>query len=779
MMRAVYRLPLIFAGYILFTTVFLVFASPSLAARPSSLTMQGEDEKTVSWTLTADSMTTLSVNEVMEATGNVVLKRGNEYLKADYARYYAATKWVYLRGNVKAKMGQDEMSASEAEFDLRSRIGWLKHGEIFMAGPHMYFTGQRIDKHWGDVYSFKEAKVTACDGDVPIWSLEAAEAVVELDGYAQLWRPKFQVKDVPVMAAPWMVLPAKKERQSGFLSPEFGYGSSRGLFYNQPFFWAIDESQDMTVNEYFMSQRGLMQGVEYRARPSLQETAWVRFDWLYDKKVVKSEADDDVNRNDNLLRTNPERYWLRGMYDGHLADPHWKLRADLDYVSDQNMLHEFKSGWSGYSRSRDELFNLFHRDLREKDLGRRSGFLLFRDWDRVSASFSSMYTQTQSLGHGNNSRATDTTLQTLPQADFFLFKGGVVENIPLEMEANMQAGYMYRRSGTRGMRYVMEPSASLPLNGKYGSFMATTGVRQAFYATDTYETTVANEKKYDGTRQTVPTFQVDTSTELMRTFKLGPSLEPKQENLNETSWTAVRHTIQPRVRYRNIPLVDQSKNPGYDSGDRIRPRNELVYSVTNILTRKRERVVAQKPAKEGDPPTFATTENYLEVVRFSLEQTYDVREAERTDERAEYERRPYGDVVGEVTVSLDEFISLTSRSRWSPYMEEFTAHDQGVTFRFPSWGHIYTGFGYRSKLDEYTRQRSHDVRTLKGSGLVDLYGPLSVSFSYSHDFQRNNDVEREVRLIYNHQCFQVFGTFRKDGYENYYGMQIALLGLGN
>ena len=113
--------------------------------------MQAEDERSVTWTLTADKVTSQNDSEILEAYGNVELRRGTEYLKADYARYYSSTKWVFLKGHVRALMGKDEMKAEEAEFDLSSRVGWLKHGEVFMDGPHIYFSGDRIDKHWGDV----------------------------------------------------------------------------------------------------------------------------------------------------------------------------------------------------------------------------------------------------------------------------------------------------------------------------------------------------------------------------------------------------------------------------------------------------------------------------------------------------------------------------------------------------------------------------------------------------------------------------------------------------
>ncbi|GHV54160.1 LPS-assembly protein LptD [Deltaproteobacteria bacterium] len=760
--------------------------TPEQEENLTNLTMRAEDERNISWSLTADKVTTLSSNDVIEATGHVVLQRGSESLKADYARYYAGTKWVFLRGNVDVHMGRDAMQAEEAEFDLRSRVGWLKRGRIFMAGPHMYLAGERIDKHWGDVYSFVDAKLTVCDGDVPAWSLEADEAVVEIDGYAQLWRPRLQIKDIPVMMSPWMIIPAKKERQTGFLTPEYGQSSKRGFYYNQPFFWAIDESRDITLNEYFMDRHGLMQGVQYRSRPSIRETTWLRIDWLYDKKRVTDDSNDPVNPSDGYVRTNQNRYWLRGMYEGQLADPKWKLRMDVDFLSDQNFLHEFSRGDSGYDRSREDLFRLFNRDIQEKDLLRQSGLMLFRDWERVSVNFSSTYLQDPTLGHGNRKLNMDDTVQHLPQIDIFLNKGYLIDPLPFEIAANAEAGYMYRRNGTRGMRYSLSPTLSLPLNSRYGSLIASAGLQQTFYATDSYEKTAPNgygagqtapaSHGDHGKHQTVPTFQIDASSNLTRTYSFGSSLTPTRENVGETTWTAAQHTIQPRVRYKNIPLENQNRNPFYDSNDRIRPQNELTYSLTNIITRKRERVIAKKPAKENEEISPEIARDYLDFLRLSLEQTYDVRESRREDKQEEYARRPYGDLIAEATVNFSEYLAFTSRSAYSPYLDTFTSHDHGVTLNYVPWGHLYTGFGYRRAMNEYLRTRNSDLRMLTASGELTILDPFSLQFSLSQDLENGDNVNRELRLVYQHQCFQIMGVFAKDAIEEHYGFRIALVG---
>ena len=158
------------------------------------LTIPMEDTKEASWNLEADKLVTLSDNTIVEAQGGVVLQRGNDILKADFARYYSATNWVYLKGNVFVRMGKDDIHSDEAEFDLHSKTGWLTNGHVFMEGPHIYFSGSRIIKHWGDRYTFNKAKVTTCDGTSPAWSMNAEQAVVEIDGYAQLFHSTFDVK---------------------------------------------------------------------------------------------------------------------------------------------------------------------------------------------------------------------------------------------------------------------------------------------------------------------------------------------------------------------------------------------------------------------------------------------------------------------------------------------------------------------------------------------------------------------------------------------------------
>ncbi len=761
--------------------LFFMSAWPALAADP--LEMRTEDERTVTWTLDADKVSTLNEAEVMEATGNVALRRGDDYLKADYARYYMSTKWVYLKGNVVVHMGKDDIKAEEAEFDLRSRTGWMKKGEIFMAGPHTYFAGEQIDKHWGDVYTFKKAKITTCDGESPAWSFTADEAVVEIDGYARLWGSSFQIADVPTIYSPFLVLPAKKERQSGFLMPDMGMSEKRGFFYNQPYFWAINDYSDMTFNEYFMAERGFMQGMEYRNRMSEDEALWLRFDWLKDKQTIKDDGDNYDLGGDGLVRTNSDRYWLRGMFDARLpGDAQWRLRGDLDYVSDQYFLRDFKDSYSGYRRSRNELFSLFSRDLQEKDQDRRSGIMLFRDWERGSFALSGRYTQDPTLGNGNQPRSEDDTVQALPVADAFLHKGRILPDFPLEIAASAQAGYMYRQSGTRGARYDINPSLSIPINTRYGSIMATGAIRQTIYDTENpahSDNSPDNSGNEYGDSRTLPAFQAAGSTEFARIYHLDSApLALTKENAGQSRWTGLRHAVRPRVGYRNIPMVDQHNNPYYDESDRIGPQNELFYELENVITRKREQVTLRTDDKGVALPEVSS--DYLDVVRLRFAQAYSIREARRDDDLDTYDRQPFSDFLTDLTLNYDQYLGLSTRSYYSPYLNKVTKHEHGIKLTWPEHGTFYTGLTILEKVDDYYRQRDNRIAQWRFAGNTILYGPWSTAFYFDLDVNSDSQAERGLDLIYNHQCFQVIFRYADDSDgDQSYRLLFSLSGLGD
>jgi len=378
-----------------------------------------ETDEELAWSLNADTITTLPGNTILEAKGNVLITRGADTLEADFARYFSDTQWVYLEGNVRVNMGSDTLRATSAEFDLNSKTGWLKDGHVFMEGPHIYFSGSQMIKHTGNQYTFHNAYITTCDGESPAWSVQADSAIVEIDGYAQLYHANVNIKDHKILYSPYMVLPAKTSRQSGFLLPDYGYSTKRGIYYTQPYYHVIDESSDLTVYGTVMTEVGPMLGLEYRAQPLSTQKTWLMASLGHDRKTIESPSEDDVYPKSPSLRTNSERYWFRGMADGLFGASGWRYRSNIDYVSDQNYLREFEQEMFGFDYSRDSLFAMFGRDLNDYNEDRLSGLNLYKDWDLFSFVASAQYTQNPYLGHGNRLLSEDETVQRIPQFDLF------------------------------------------------------------------------------------------------------------------------------------------------------------------------------------------------------------------------------------------------------------------------------------------------------------------------------------------------------------------------
>lgn len=780
----------------------LLLGTGSALAADNVLTMRSEDAEDVKWNLSADKLSTLGQNTVIEAEGGVVLERGKDILKADFARYYTETNWVYLKGNVFIRMGRDDLKAEEAEFDLRSKTGWLVDGNVFIEGPHVYFSGEKIVKHWGDRYTFNQAKVTTCDGVNPAWSMTAREAVVEIDGYAQLFHSSFQVKDQGLFYSPFMILPAKTTRQSGFLPPDYGYGSKRGLYYTQPYYMVLDESRDMTFYGGFMTEIGPTLGLEYRSHPFTDEKSLLIASGIYDKNVYKNLGSDPFNSG--LRRTNQERYWLRGMSDGYLGTTGWRYRTNIDYVSDQDYLREFDNGPLGFSRSRDALFNMFGRDLAENDQNRVSQAMLFKDWDRFSLVGSLRYEQNPALGNGNASRASSDLVQQLPRLDAFLNKGRMLANLPLEVQAHVTTGYMYRHRGTSGLRTEFFPQLSLPVDLKYLSLIGTAGLRTTWYSNERtsgdmpYFASSSGRRQNDETRF-VPEFNVSAFTEANRvwTFEDMAPEDITPANIGTTSTVGLRHQVQPRMDYSRINRVDQSKNPYYISDDRIFARNELTYSITNILTRKRATVIAAPkdgaaPAEPGTPPDAAKVAyDYVDLVRWRIESGYDFHERDRDMLTDTYARRPFIDVLSDLDLYITDWLGYNDKTFVSPHTGKITRHDHSLVFTLPSWGQWVTGMTFRDREYEYRRRFRFDdpsdlrfasaIRLLQNHLSLQLNPTWGIRLSDYRDLRRGNNFgkayDQVAEVIYSAQCYRFIGRFSYDGYERRYGVFVEIPGL--
>lgn len=793
----------IFIYSIIIPFLFIVF-SPLQALSIGNLsetTQKDTKESQTTWNLEADKLTTLSNNTIIEAEGNIILTKGSDIFKADFARYYQKTEWLFLKKNVVIKIGEDEINADEAEFNLNTKTGWINNGSMFISSSHIYLSGSRIIKHYGDYYTFNHVKITTCDGPNPAWSISAKKAIVEIDGYAQLYDSTFSIKDIDVMYSPIFTLPAKQTRQSGFLNPSYGLSQQRGVYYTQPYFLNIDQSSDLTFYAGLMTKVGPLGSIKYRSHKFTNQKTWFAATGIHDRENIVTPGKDPVYPSSQLVRNNYQRYWVRGMADGFIGNSTWRYISNLDYVSDQDYLREFDQDLTGFSRSRNEMFQMFGRDIQEDDQNRLNSLLIRKDWQRIGLVGNIRYEQDPKLGHGNRPVSKSELTQRIPQVDMFLYQGKLFQPFLLEGAAHLQSAYMYRAKGTRGWRTEFYPKLTLPVDLKYGSVITTVGLCETYYQTDLKSHTspvapyvpITKTPRQTGQHRSLVNLTIESSTQAHRVWHLKNknSIKIHPENVGRTFCTALRHTIQPRISYNFIPREGQEKNPFYILGDRILPKNDLTYSITNILTKKLTTVSVNDKNKEDDKnvtPTLITS--YHDLLFYKLAAGYDFEEERRKQYVKKYPRRPIKDIYSELELYVLSWLTYSGKTFISSYNANVTRHDHYITLKtgMLSWK---TGLSFRDQYYNYRENlqyrdenniiMSSRLRLLQNSFSIQPTQNIRITLEDFRNLREGGAFGKTnsqlAEITYLAQCYRIIGRYRYDGYDRSYTILIEVPGL--
>jgi len=760
------KLRILFISLLCVTTVLSFFVPAPLAA----------PDEPQSWRLLADKTAASHDNQYLEAFGNVVLDRGSDYIRADYARYYQSTKWVFLKGNVNARFQGDFLKAEEAEFDLNTNTGWLKNGQVFMEDPHMYFEGAVLKKTGPDTYEFREATITVCDGERPAWSIKSSRGDITVDGYAHLWAPRFQILDQPVLAAPYAVIPVKTKRQSGFLLPEIGTSKRLGLTYDQPYYQVIDEEQDVTLYSHLMTNKGLMLGAEYRMVPDIHSKGVWKLDYLYDHQA---EGESLYSDNIGMSRTNRNRWWARGKFDGYLGEPDWNLKIDLDMVSDQDYLREFSRGYSGFNKSRRDFLQYFGRDIEDSDSDLRiNRALISRNWGDFGFQGLMEYNQNLEYGSNNNlagkDKSNDPTLQRLPELNLHLYQTQL-SNTPLTIEGSSQLASFQREYGTTGTRFDIRPVVGLPLHFQYGSIIPKAGVRSTSYFVQRFEGDDASVDTDQSTQSRfIPEFSTTAYTEFSKIFTLNED-DTVSRDLDSPTWLKLKHAVQPRLEYAYVPDMDQGKYPYFDDTDRIEEKNELTYSITNVFTTKTGKWQPSSD-QQGEAGLHV---DFFEMVRLRFEQSYSIREASRGHSTGEYSRRPFSDVLTDLTTRLSPWLYLSNKTWFSPYEGQVTEHEHSLHAYYEDLLYASFSLDFLEEIDEYMRQEQELQRIASFKAGVAFNRQWSAAVLYRVDWEASTDLEKKLTLRYDHQCFSAETSWSQTDEDSRFEFRVILAQLGS
>jgi LPS-assembly protein len=280
---------------------------------------------------------------VFKLSRNVELKFPDMRFYADYVEYYGDTNRLIATGNVLVIQKDHQIAADRADFNAKTKLGIFYNARGFAAmgvqpdasafgtvQPDVQFYGETLEKIGPDTYIISHGGFTTCTQANPRWTMTSGSLRLRVDHYAFLKNTLLKAKGVPVLYLPLMYYPLSKDnRSTGFLLPTYGSSTILGQTISNGFFWAINRSQDATVQHDWYSNTGQQVSGEYRY-VSLLGSGNLNTRYLNEHPTVLVDPITGSQSQQDGRKT----YFLNGNLSQGLGGG-WYTQARADYSSNQ------------------------------------------------------------------------------------------------------------------------------------------------------------------------------------------------------------------------------------------------------------------------------------------------------------------------------------------------------------------------------------------------------------------------------------------------------------
>ncbi len=230
-----------------------------------------------------------TVHKIVRLSGNVQVVFKHNHMRADEAEIDLLKKTILANGHVALENPKAHLEGTRMLMNYETVTGVIYDG--FVQSGRVTFEGEMIEKIGPEDYVAHNGRYTACTNCPEDWSFSGSTIKATLGGYADITYPILRVRGVPIFISPWLTVPLKSSRESGFLVPGGDFSNLGGGALEIPYFWAISKSQDMTITGKRYDKRGYKAIIEHRYILNRESAGTLHTAYMYDKAFL------DVNQN--------------------------------------------------------------------------------------------------------------------------------------------------------------------------------------------------------------------------------------------------------------------------------------------------------------------------------------------------------------------------------------------------------------------------------------------------------------------------------------------------
>ena len=291
----------------------------------------------------ADAVVDDRSQKLVTATGHVEARYQGRTLRADKLTYNSVTGVSHAIGHVVIVNADGSVEYStDTELDDQFRTAVALGFSARMQDNVTIVAGAAI-RRTETVSELKNGLYTPCaickpDGKTPkkpTWSIQAKSIVEDRDHQVIYYKNAIiRVAGIPVFYSPifWHPDPTA-QRSSGLLAPRrIEYSRRLGFTYEQPYYWAISPSSDLTIMPQINTRVAPMLNLRYREEFYSGEID-IRTGYTYEQEFdSKTKFGDDTSRS-YILAT--------GAFQ---LDPKWTVGFGAERVTDPTLFTRYSTG---------------------------------------------------------------------------------------------------------------------------------------------------------------------------------------------------------------------------------------------------------------------------------------------------------------------------------------------------------------------------------------------------------------------------------------------------